>query len=103
MNKEVLFGQLDMISAAIEWELPIDYCVTIENTKKIINDSVPKDAVKEARERIWSASLGRWYVGRTDGQPEEVVLMDDVLKILGELIDEQDISTDVCTDKGEGK
>lgn len=103
MNKEVLFGQLDMIKAAIEWELPIDYCVTIENTKKIINDSVSKEDIKKARNEIWSASLGRWYVGRTDGQPEEVVLMDDVLKILGELIDEQDISTDVCTDKGEGK
>lgn len=101
MDKKVLNGQLDMIKAAIEWELPMDYCVTIENAKKIINNSVPKSDLEEARRKIWAGSLGKRYVG--GAEPEEIVLMDDVMKVLGELIDEQDISIDVCTDKGENK
>ena len=50
------------------------------------NEVVTKEMVKDATNKIIKCSLGKWYVGRTDGQPDEVVLMDDVLRVMTELL-----------------
>lgn len=48
---------------------------------------VSKKAIKDATNKIIKCSLGKWYVGRTDGQSDEVVLMDDVLRVMSELLE----------------
>ena len=51
---------------------------------------VPKHKVAQATNKIIKCSLGKWYVGRIDGKPDEVVLLDDVLRIMQELLDCED-------------
>lgn len=49
---------------------------------------IPKKKLQNAINKIIKCSLGKWYVGRTDGKTDEVVLLDDVLAILMTLINE---------------
>lgn len=50
---------------------------------------ITKKKLQDAINNIIKCSLGKWYVGRTDGKSEEVVLLDDVLSILMTLINEK--------------
>ena len=52
-------------------------------------DTITKKSLQDAINKIISCSLGKWYVGRTDGQADEVVLMDDVLAVLMTLINKE--------------
>ena len=51
---------------------------------------IPKKDIQKAINKIIKCSLGKWYVGRTDGKTDEVVLLDDVLAILMTLINEKE-------------
>ena len=53
-------------------------------------ESVPKEKIAAATNKIIACSLGKWYVGRVDGASDEVVLLDDVLRVMTELLEEQD-------------
>ena len=50
---------------------------------------IPKKDLQKAINKIIKCSLGKWYVGRTDGKTDEVVLLDDVLTILMTLINDK--------------
>ena len=58
-----------------------------------MTDTIPKKKLAQAMTKIEKCSLGKWYVGRTDGQAEEVVLLEDVERIILALLNE-DISHD---------
>ena len=58
-----------------------------------MTDTIPKKKLAQAMTKIEQCSLGKWYVGRTDGQPDEVVLLEDVERIILGLLNE-DISHD---------
>ena len=47
---------------------------------------VSKKKIKDATNKIIKCSMGKWYVGRTDGVSEEVVLLEDVLRVMTELL-----------------
>lgn len=47
------------------------------------------------KKEIQKRSLGEWYVGRTDGKTDEVVLLDDVMQIIDENSCLQSTSKDV--------
>lgn len=49
-------------------------------------DAVPKKQIAQATNKIIKCSLGKWYVGRVDGAPDEVVLLDDALRVMNELL-----------------
>ena len=71
-----------------------NYRVNMHNIKSIISnaptvDAVPKEKIAAATNKIISCSLGKWYVGRTDGAPDEVVLLDDVLRVMSELLEDR--------------
>lgn len=54
--------------------------------KMLKSEGVPKKKIAEAINKISKCSMGKWYVGRLDGKTEEVVLMDDVMRIMNELL-----------------
>ena len=54
-----------------------------------MTDTVSKKALKNAVNKIIKCSMGKWYVGRLDGKTEEVVLLEDVLRILTDLLNEE--------------
>ena len=49
-------------------------------------EAISKKDLQKAINKINKCSLGKWYVGRTDGKSEEVVLLEDVLNILTDLL-----------------
>ena len=53
-----------------------------------MSDTIPKKKLAQALTKIESCSMGKWYVGRTDGQPDEVVLLEDVEMIILRLLNE---------------
>ena len=54
-----------------------------------MTDTIPKKKLAQAMTKIESCSLGKWYVGRTDGQADEVVLLEDVERIILDLLNEK--------------
>ena len=54
-----------------------------------MSDVIPKKKLAQAMTKIEQCSLGKWYVGRTDGQPDEVVLLEDVERIILDLLNEE--------------
>ena len=53
-----------------------------------MTDTIPKKKLAQAMTKIEKCSLGKWYVGRIDGQPDEVVLLEDVERIILDLLNE---------------
>lgn len=53
-----------------------------------MTDTIPKKKLAQALNKIYKCSMGKWYVGRTDGKTEEVVLLEDVERIILELLNE---------------
>ena len=51
-----------------------------------MEQTIPKKKLSQALTKIMACSLGKWYVGRTDGKTEEVVLLADVEHIILELL-----------------
>lgn len=49
-------------------------------------EAIAKKDLQKATNKIIKCSLGKWYVGRTDGKSEEVVLLEEVLNILTDLL-----------------
>ena len=60
--------------------------IVAKNCQEIKKEFVPKYKIAQATNKIIKCSLGKWYVGRTDGAPDEVVLLDDVLRIMEDLL-----------------
>lgn len=56
---------------------------------KVLAESISKVKLKDAVNKIIKCSLGKWYVGRVDGGTDEVVLLDDVLRILTDLLNDK--------------
>ena len=54
-----------------------------------MTDTIPKKKLVQAMTKIEQCSLGKWYVGRTDGQTEEVVLLEDVERIILGVLNEE--------------
>ena len=54
-----------------------------------MTDTIPKKKLAQAMTKIEKCSLGKWYVGRTDGKTDEVVLLEDVEIILLGLLNEE--------------
>ena len=54
-----------------------------------MTDTIPKKKLAQALTKIESCSMGKWYVGRTDGKTDEVVLLEDVEIILLGLLNEE--------------
>ena len=48
--------------------------------------TIAKKDLQKATNKIIECSLDKWYVGRTDGKSEEVVLLEDVISILNDLL-----------------
>ena len=59
------------------------------NKAEKLDDSVPKKKLAQALNKIEKCSMGKWYVGRTDGKPEEVVLLEDVERIILDLLNDK--------------
>ena len=59
-------------------------------TKANKTEYVPKKAISDATNKILKCSMGKWYVGRLDGAPDEVVLMIDVMNVMRELLNYQE-------------
>ena len=54
-----------------------------------MTDTVSKKDLAKALTKIEKCSLGKWYVGRTDGKAEEVVLLEDVERVILELLNKE--------------
>ena len=55
-----------------------------------MSDTVSKKALKDAVNKIIKCSM-QWYVGRTDGKPDDVVLLEDVLRILTDVLNDKEV------------
>lgn len=60
--------------------------IVAKNVQEIKKEFVPKYKIAQATNKIIKCSLGKWYVGRTDGASDEVVLLDDVLRVMEDLL-----------------
>ena len=83
------YHECDLTSESIE----DDYCWNGDSREKHCPlrelEAIPKEKIAAATNKIISCSLGKWYVGRTDGAPDEVVLLDDVLRVMSELLEDR--------------
>lgn len=52
--------------------------------------TVTKKELAKALTKIEKCSLGKWYVGRLDGKSEEVVLLEDVERVILELLNDKE-------------
>ena len=57
-----------------------------------MSDVIPKKKLAQALTKIESCSMGKWYVGRMDGVSEEVVLLEDVERIILELLNKENVN-----------
>lgn len=63
-----------------------NYALKLRDEKHKTADVIEREKIAQATNKIIKSSMGEWYVGRVDGKPDEVVLMDDVLRIMQELL-----------------
>lgn len=55
---------------------------TINALELAIESLKQKSVLDKIRAEIKKSSCGKWYVGRLDGKPEEVLILDEVLQII---------------------
>ena len=54
-----------------------------------MTDTISKKQLAQALTKIYKCSMGKWYVGKTDGKTEEVVLLEDVERIILDLLNDK--------------
>ena len=54
-----------------------------------MTDTISKKQLAKALNKIEKCSMVKWYVGRTDGKTEEVVLLEDVERIILDLLNDK--------------